>query len=246
MDFSLLQSHSRHFLLRDILALKNRWPYYAIMAADPVLRFGWVFYAIFTHDTQHSSIVSFLVSLAEVTRRGAWTLFRVENEHCANVAQYKAHRDVPLPYRLDDDDEDDDDDNTPQQRPSIDFPGLLEPASTPVLAARATGVSAGGGASQGTAEEGGLDGGTVRRRRPSSSAGKRSISVIMAEAHKQDFEKKRRPEDADAARPIEEEEEDAIQASDDDNFTETEERMEAREDGGFVEGLGGAQERAGE
>lgn len=100
MDFSLLQPQSRHWLLRDITALKKRWPYYFIMVTDPILRFAWIFYAIFTHDTQHSTIVSFLVALAEVSRRGMWTLFRVENEHCANVAQYKASRDVPLPYRI--------------------------------------------------------------------------------------------------------------------------------------------------
>ncbi|GJC93148.1 EXS family protein [Colletotrichum higginsianum] len=100
MDFSLLQPHSRHWLLRDITGLKKRWPYYLVMVTDPVLRFAWIFYAIFTHDTQHSTIVSFLVALAEVSRRGMWTLFRVENEHCANVAQYKASRDVPLPYHI--------------------------------------------------------------------------------------------------------------------------------------------------
>jgi len=100
MDFSLLQADSRHFALRDILALKRRWPYYAIMGIDPILRFAWIFYAIFTHDAQHSTIVAFLVSFVEVLRRGMWALFRVENEHCANVAQYKAARDTPLPYQL--------------------------------------------------------------------------------------------------------------------------------------------------
>ncbi len=90
MDASLLQAQSRHFLLRDILALKNKWVYYAFMLLDPILRFAWVFYAIFTYDAQHSTFVSFMVAFAEVTRAGMWTVFRVENEHCANVAQYKA------------------------------------------------------------------------------------------------------------------------------------------------------------
>lgn len=100
MDFSLLQPDARHPFLRDILGLKRRWVYYAIMVIDPILRFGWIFYAIFTHDMQHSTITSFLVSLSEVVRRGMWALLRVENEHCGNVAQYKASRDVPLPYDL--------------------------------------------------------------------------------------------------------------------------------------------------
>ncbi|KAI1405711.1 EXS-domain-containing protein [Hypoxylon fuscum] len=100
MDFSFFQPETRHRFLRDILGLKRRWLYYGIMVLDPILRFGWIFYAIFTHDKQHSTLVSFLVALAEVARRGMWALFRVENEHCSNVAQYKASRDVPLPYPL--------------------------------------------------------------------------------------------------------------------------------------------------
>src|SRR5687767_7449108 len=100
MDFSLMQAQSRYRGLRDILALKQRWAYYTIMVVDPILRFSWIFYAIFTHNTQHSTVMSFVVSLMEVARRGLWALFRVENEHCANVSQYKASRDVPLPYRI--------------------------------------------------------------------------------------------------------------------------------------------------
>lgn len=100
MDFSLLQFHSRNYWLRDILALKKRWPYYFIMIIDPILRFSWVLYVIQPKDSNHSTVFSFGVALLEVTRRGMWALFRVENEHCANVGQYKASRDVPLPYRI--------------------------------------------------------------------------------------------------------------------------------------------------
>ncbi len=100
MDFSLLQFHSRHFWLRDILALKTRWPYYFIMVVDPILRFNWILYVVLPMDANHSTVFSFGVALLEVTRRGMWALFRVENEHCANVGQYKASRDVPLPYRI--------------------------------------------------------------------------------------------------------------------------------------------------
>lgn len=70
------------------------------MVLDPVLRFNWIFYAIFSHDLQHSAILSFFVSFSEVCRRAMWTLFRVENEHCTNVGRFRASRDVPLPYDL--------------------------------------------------------------------------------------------------------------------------------------------------
>ncbi|KAI0977065.1 EXS family-domain-containing protein [Xylaria arbuscula] len=186
MDFSLLQPDSRHPFLRDILGLKRRWIYYVIMVIDPILRFSWIFYAIFTHDAQHSSIVSFLVSLSEVVRRGMWALLRVENEHCSNVAQYKASRDLPLPYDL-------------HREP------LMERMSTEELPNRPEQVSSkqdlGRTASQGQGHSDGqpsafspapLEAG-LRRRRKSDGLVAKSIRGIMATAHRQDFEKKKRP-----------------------------------------------------
>lgn len=70
------------------------------MILDPILRFNWIFYAIYRHDVQHSAVLSFFVAFSEVLRRGMWTLFRVENEHCTNVGRFRASRDVALPYNL--------------------------------------------------------------------------------------------------------------------------------------------------
>ncbi|KAM0258792.1 hypothetical protein ACHAQJ_003634 [Trichoderma viride] len=184
MDFSLLQPQSRHTALRDILALKHRWIYYAIMVVDPILRFSWIFYAIFTHDLQHSTIVSFMVSLTEVLRRGIWSLLRVENEHCANVAQYKASRDVPLPYHIEPLMER----ASAESSPTIPTeeerqPPLPQPAERPSF--YDSGSS--------TAVAGPPSGSLVRRRTDIPSPIVRSFSKILAEAHKQDFEKKRKP-----------------------------------------------------
>lgn len=191
MDASLMQMHSRQFLLRDIRAIKARWPYYLFLTADPVLRFTWIFYAIFTYDTQHSSAVSFLLGLAEVTRRGLWTVFRVENEHCGNVAANKASRDVPLPYHLEHD-------NFVGRSSLDDVPDRGHGPATP--GAVSTGAqrtasrprSGEGPAEEGArAEQGG--GSTLRRRTSETGGGKKSIFKYMAEAHRQDFEKKRKP-----------------------------------------------------
>lgn len=186
MDFSLLQPNSRHWCLRDILALKRRWLYYFIMVVDPILRFAWIFYAIFTHNTQHSTIVSFMVAFMEVTRRGMWTLFRVENEHCGNVSQYKASRDVPLPYRIEPLIARASMDSTVASHQPDDIVGVAS-LETPSRhgTAESTAISAG------QAEEG------LSRRRTGGVAPppppKRTFSRMLAEAHKQDFEKKRRP-----------------------------------------------------
>lgn len=219
MDFSLVQPHARHRFLRDITALKSRWPYYLIMILDPILRFNWIFYAIFTHDTQHSSIASFLIGFAEVTRRGMWTLLRVENEHCSNVAQYKASRDVPLPYHLDTGinaltSARVSSDSTAGKQPEDDL--ALDPSARTATWAggnenrppsgKSTGVDVSGSASArpglssaataDVVEEGrtpGEDSLRMRKRQRADTIGKRSIVRMLADAHKQDFEKKRKP-----------------------------------------------------
>lgn len=250
MDFSLLQPTSQNFLLRDTLGLKSKWPYYVIMVADPVLRFIWIFYAIFLQDAQHSTIMSFGVAAGEVTRRGIWLLLRVENEHCANVGQQKASRDVPLPYTLaaDDSHKQQQPPSTPQKRSGDNQGGILHrdkspPSATSISGTQtpestqrttATGINMGGvgdakqGAAQPTdpnrgsteqereassssatpsdTEEGraGFDGGgaadatnrVTRMRRRLTWSGTRAagrLSRILADAHKQDFEKRRRP-----------------------------------------------------
>jgi hypothetical protein len=185
MDFSLLQPQSRHTALRDILALKHRWIYYVIMVVDPILRFSWIFYAAFTHDLQHSTIVSFMVSFMEIFRRGIWSLLRVENEHCANVAQYKASRDVPLPYHIEPLMERASTESSPMLQPEVERPQPRpQPAEHPSF--YDSGSS--------TAVAGPPSGSLVRRRTDVPSPYiVRSFSKILAEAHKQDFEKKRKP-----------------------------------------------------
>lgn len=82
MDWSLLDPYAKHPFLRSTLGFKYAWWYYAAMFIDPIIRFNWIFYAIYWQDVQHSTIVSFMVGFTEVLRRGIWQLFRVENEHC--------------------------------------------------------------------------------------------------------------------------------------------------------------------
>lgn len=81
-----MDPYAKHPFLRSTLAFKYAWWYYAAILIDPILRFNWIFYAIYANNTQHSSLVSFFVAFSEVLRRGMWTLFRVENEHCTKYA----------------------------------------------------------------------------------------------------------------------------------------------------------------
>ncbi|KAI5924074.1 EXS family-domain-containing protein [Camillea tinctor] len=193
MDFSFLQPDARYRYLRNMLVFKQRWIYYGIMVLDPILRFGWIFYAIFTYDAQHNTLVSFLVALSEIIRRIMWALIRIENEHCGNVAQYKASRDVPLPYHI-------------QHEPLIErvsdedltAEGHAEGTATAVdvatagASARAREEAVGEAVSQPQPQTPSPHvEGLLHRKTKTDLSRARSIRGIMAEAHRRDFEKKR-------------------------------------------------------
>lgn len=169
MDWSLLQPGANKPYLRDVRGFKTAWWYYAAMIIDPILRFNWIFYSIYTHDLQHSSLVSFFVGFSEITRRGMWTLFRVENEHCSNVARFKAFRDVALPYDLESGESEESQPMTPTE-PNEASPALeRHRTQTSGLSQQRTNVSS-------------------VCRRP-----QRTFTEVLADAHTQDFQKKRRP-----------------------------------------------------
>lgn len=183
MDWSLLQPHAKKFLLRDVRGYKNPNYYYAAMILDPILRFNWIFYAIYTQDLEHSTFVSFLVAFSECTRRGFWVLFRVENEHCSNVARFKASRDVPLPYSITTDSDEDREHAQEEHTPPPDEGQTT--AVSPTLSRHHTHTGAGLEAqTQDPAVA------AMRNRRPTMQ---RSLTRIVADAHMQDFEKRRKP-----------------------------------------------------
>jgi len=183
MDWSLCQPGAQKRFLRNVRAYKHAWPYYVAMVIDPILRFNWVFYIIYTHDLQHSSIASFLIAFSEVSRRGMWTLFRVENEHCANVAHFKASRDIPLPYPLS------------SAMESDTFAGQHTGSESPE--AQATTTQASPALSRHRSKTKAAEEGESAPELPSGlrhRAPTRTLTSMFAEAHTQDFEKKRRPE----------------------------------------------------
>lgn len=175
MDWSLGNPYAKHPLLREILGFRRAWVYYAAMVMNIVIRFNWIFYAIFVHDIQHSAVLSFVISLSEVCRRGIWSIFRVENEHCTNVLLFRASRDVPLPYDI----------------PTVPTPGLdgvdvddvqlrEQHVATPFIAPT-------------DLETGTSSGSSLRARNRRPSAGMVRVGTIVASAHAQDFERRRLP-----------------------------------------------------
>lgn len=100
MDWSLLKFDAKHKLLRDNLFFKRPIYYYLAMVFDVTFRFQWIFYAFFSNQIQQLAVTSFMIGLAEIFRRIVWALFRMENEHCTNVTLFRASRDSPLPYPI--------------------------------------------------------------------------------------------------------------------------------------------------
>jgi xenotropic and polytropic retrovirus receptor 1 len=178
MDWSLLQPHANKRFLRDVRGFKNPFWYYLAMFLDPVLRFNWVFYGIYTQDLQHSTLVSFLVGLSEVSRRGMWTLFRVENEHCANVTRFKAFRDVPLPYELE---------SSSRESLAGRQEGAIPEGIATTPAAVSPSIPGDRSPTTAVAVEPQVSPSLSFRRRPTLQ---RTFTKMMADAHTQDFEKK--------------------------------------------------------
>ncbi|CAL9728697.1 protein Syg1p [Monosporozyma unispora] len=111
IDWSLFQPSRNNLFLRDDLYLagKKNWKdgtyegkrksvYYAAMIWDVLIRFQWVVWAVAPSTIQQNAVTSFFVAFVEVLRRFVWIIFRVENEHVANVHLFKVSSDAPLPY----------------------------------------------------------------------------------------------------------------------------------------------------
>lgn len=203
------------------------------MVLDPILRFNWIFYAIFSGELQHSALLSFFVGFSEVCRRGIWTLFRVENEHCTNVGRFRASRDVPLPYDI--------------ASPSTSTPEEEEPQPHPSPEQhRRTAPFQASPSSAGTSSnlEAQPQSGSLRRRQTLSNTpiqrGIARVGTIMTQAHAQDFERKRRPDVPESASPYHGARTDAVESSDD----EDEEEEGSEEANGHAEDeVGGGEER---
>lgn len=176
MDWSLGNPYAKNPLLREVIAFRRVWVYYAAMVLDVVIRFNWILYAIWSHDIQHSAVLSFVVGLSEICRRGVWSIFRVENEHCTNVLLFRASRDVPLPYDL----------------PDTPTPGLDGPQPDDVHLQEQQHVAT-PFIQPADVEYGTPSGSSLRARNRRPSAGIIRVGTIVASAHAQDFQRRRLP-----------------------------------------------------
>ena len=205
------------------------------MILDPILRFNWIFYAIYSSELQHSALLSFFVGFSEVCRRGMWTLFRVENEHCTNVGRFRASRDVPLPYEI-----------TPPTPPSPEEPSVHGPVEgqtapspawySPTQVATTSNLEAQPSAGSSLRRRGAVPHNTPIQR------GIARVGTMMGEAHAQDFERKRRPGTSVPASPYQHGRAGAGAESSDEEEEEDDEEVVDPEQDDDGAGTGAAQE----
>ncbi|KAJ7064983.1 EXS family-domain-containing protein [Mycena amicta] len=96
MDWSILRVHARHWLLRQDLIYTHISLYYLAIVTNTLLRFLWILYI--PAKGPDAMLRSFVVGLLEIVRRWQWNFYRLENEQIGNSDQYRATREVPLPY----------------------------------------------------------------------------------------------------------------------------------------------------
>ena len=190
----LLDPTAKPFLLRDTRAYKQTWLYYLAICIDPILRFNWIFYAIYAKDLQHSALLSFFIGLSEVFRRGLWVLIRVENEHSTNVGRFRASRDVPLPFDVGEPESPSSLENGAQaenqaQGEAAQPPSTAAPDTPGTLTSHLTTIATGSQHSRPSP--------SLFRRKTDTSPlvrGLNRVGSILHNAHAQDFERKRKEE----------------------------------------------------
>ncbi|KAF8986300.1 hypothetical protein BGZ46_006922 [Entomortierella lignicola] len=87
-----------HPFLRQELVYSNTWVYYMAIVLDLIGRFSWI--ARLIPMNVNVLLLSFGLAFIEVLRRWQWNFFRLENEHLNNCGQFRAIKDIPLPFHI--------------------------------------------------------------------------------------------------------------------------------------------------
>ncbi|KAF9285758.1 hypothetical protein BGZ68_003584 [Mortierella alpina] len=90
-------AHGHPFLRAELVYTKPAY-YYCAVVFDFFGRFAWVLRLMPLGI--NGAILSFCLALLEVLRRWVWNFFRLENEHLNNCGQFRAIKDIPLPFHI--------------------------------------------------------------------------------------------------------------------------------------------------
>ncbi|KAI3423478.1 uncharacterized protein J3R85_010974 [Psidium guajava] len=98
-DWGLLQMNSKNPWLRNELMLRRKILYYFSMGLNLILRLAWL-QTVLHYSFEHVDyrVTGLFLAALEVTRRGLWNFYRLENEHLNNAGKFRAVKIVPLPF----------------------------------------------------------------------------------------------------------------------------------------------------
>ncbi|KAG2377829.1 hypothetical protein C9374_008914 [Naegleria lovaniensis] len=99
--WSSSSSSSFHLFLRRKLIFSPLY-YYLAMIGNIILRWAWLPFVfvkafVFIEPSTLEWILYMFITL-ELLRRFVWNIFRVEHENLANIENYRATKDIPLPF----------------------------------------------------------------------------------------------------------------------------------------------------
>ncbi|KAL1201167.1 Phosphate transporter PHO1-like protein [Cardamine amara subsp. amara] len=104
IDWGLLQRGCKNSFLRDKLLVPHKTVYYVAMVLNVLLRLVWLQTVLnLQFSFLHRETLMALLACLEITRRGIWNFFRLENEHLNNVGRFRAFKSVPLPFNYQED-----------------------------------------------------------------------------------------------------------------------------------------------
>lgn len=107
LDWGLLSTTSNNILLRDKLALKQKWIYYIFLILDLILRFLWVL--IISPDVVYKSLrpefVFTILYWGEAFRRFFSNFLVIEYEHITICNNFRATQAIELPFTKNEKDE---------------------------------------------------------------------------------------------------------------------------------------------
>lgn len=106
-DWGLLQfgKDVKYPLLRSKLTCPWYW-YYLAMVENLIIRFLWLIIFVmrsFLPEYMNNDAVLFITVFLNLFRRFVWNIFRLEMEHMYNIGEFRAVRDMPLPYDVNQD-----------------------------------------------------------------------------------------------------------------------------------------------
>jgi len=112
MDWGFFKKNSKNKFLRNDLIFPT-WSYYYVMISNLFLRTIWLFTVSpnYWGVIKNGNIVAYATALVEVIRRFQWNFFRMENEHTNNCGEFRAVKEMPLPYHINNNNDDDEDGN---------------------------------------------------------------------------------------------------------------------------------------